>query len=79
MSKYQKSAEQSGIAGINTRLAHIGNKPRDYHGIVNPPVVRASTVLFPDFETMRERTQKYSYGISGTPTTDALAGALNEL
>lgn len=79
MSKKQKTAEQSGTAGINTRLAHIGNNPRDYHGFVNPPVVRASTVLFPDYETMRDRTQKYTYGISGTPTTDALAGALNEL
>ncbi|MGI9366318.1 MAG: cystathionine beta-lyase [Rhizobiaceae bacterium] len=79
MSKKQKTAEQSGTAGINTRLAHIGNNPHDYHGFVNPPVVRASTVLFPDYEAMRDRTQKYTYGISGTPTTDALAGALNEL
>ena len=35
-------------AGVNTRLAHIGNDPSDYHGFVNPPVVRASTVLFPN-------------------------------
>ena len=31
--------------GVNTRLAHIGHSPRDYHGFVNVPVVRASTVL----------------------------------
>ncbi len=65
--------------GINTRLAHIGYNPRDYHGFVNPPVVRASTVLFPDYETMRDRSQKYLYGTRGTPTTDALADALTEL
>ena len=65
--------------GINTRLAHIGHNPRDYHGFVNPPVVRASTVLFPDYETMRDRSQKYLYGTRGTPTTDALADALSEL
>ena len=35
-------------AGINTRLAHLGNDPHDYFGFVNPPVVHASTVLFPD-------------------------------
>ncbi|TIO37298.1 MAG: hypothetical protein E5X96_05795, partial [Mesorhizobium sp.] len=29
--------------GINTRLAHSGNNPRDYFGFVNPPVVHAST------------------------------------
>ncbi|MGI9355047.1 MAG: cystathionine beta-lyase [Rhizobiaceae bacterium] len=65
--------------GINTRLAHIGHSPSDYHGFVNPPVVRASTVLFPDYETMRDRSQKYTYGIHGTPTTDALANAMTEL
>lgn len=65
--------------GINTRLAHVGYDPRSYHGFVNPPVVRASTVLFPDYETMRDRGQPYTYGTRGTPTTDALCSALNEL
>ncbi len=65
--------------GINTRLAHMGHDPRSYHGFVNPPVVRASTVLFPDYETMRDRAQPYVYGTRGTPTTDALANALTEL
>lgn len=65
--------------GINTRLAHGGYNPRDYHGFVNPPVVHASTVLFPDAGTMDRRAQKYTYGTRGTPTTDALAEAVNEL
>ena len=65
--------------GINTRLAHGGYNPRDYHGFVNPPVVHASTVLFPDARTMDRRAQKYTYGTRGTPTTDALAEAINEL
>lgn len=72
-------ADYSGSAGINTKLAHIGNDPRDFHGYVNPPVVRASTILYPDYETMRDRTQKYNYGIDGTPTTEALKDALSEL
>ncbi len=59
--------------GINTRLAHSGNKPLDFFGFVNPPVVHASTVLFPDAATMASRAQKYTYGTRGTPTTDALA------
>lgn len=65
--------------GINTRLAHGGYNPRDYHGFVNPPVVHASTVLFPDARTMDRRAQKYTYGTRGTPTTDALAEAIDEL
>ncbi|WP_085467668.1 cystathionine beta-lyase [Mesorhizobium australicum] len=65
--------------GVNTRLAHIGNDPRDFHGFVNPPVVHASTVLFPDARTMATRGQKYTYGTRGTPTTDALATAIDHL
>ncbi|HEU4987281.1 MAG TPA: cystathionine beta-lyase [Rhizobiaceae bacterium] len=65
--------------GINTRLAHAGYSPRDFFGFVNPPVVHASTVLFPDAVTMSKRNQKYTYGTRGTPTTDALAAAIDEL
>lgn len=66
-------------AGINTRLSHIGNDPSDYHGFVNPPVVHASTVLFPNAKAMETRAQKYTYGTRGTPTTDALCEAIDEL
>lgn len=65
--------------GIHTRLAHIGNDPRDFFGFVNPPVVHASTVLFPDAATMAARNQKYTYGTRGTPTTDALCSAIDTL
>jgi len=65
--------------GVNTRLAHCGNDPRDFHGFVNPPVVHASTVLFPDSATLVNRAQKYTYGTRGTPTTDALATAIDQL
>ena len=65
--------------GIHTRLAHIGNDPREFFGFVNPPVVHASTVLFPDAATMAARNQKYTYGTRGTPTTDALCSAIDAL
>ncbi len=65
--------------GIHTRLAHVGNDPRAFHGFIHPPVVHASTVLFPDAETMAGRSQKYYYGTHGTPTTDALTTALDAL
>ncbi|MDQ6434395.1 cystathionine beta-lyase [Mesorhizobium sp. LHD-90] len=65
--------------GANTRLAHAGNDPRDFFGFVNPPVVHASTVLYPDAATMASRGQRYSYGTRGTPTTDALAAAIDAL
>lgn len=73
--------EQSGNNqfGPNTQLAHTGFNPRDFHGFVNPPVVHASTVLFPDARTMDQRAQKYTYGTRGTPTTDALCEAIDNL
>ncbi|MBP1856669.1 cystathionine beta-lyase [Rhizobium herbae] len=66
-------------AGVNTRLSHIGNSPADFHGFVNPPVVHASTVLFPNAKAMENRAQKYTYGTRGTPTTDALCEAIDAL
>ncbi len=66
-------------AGVNTLLSHIGNSPADFHGFVNPPVVHASTVLFPNAKAMENRAQKYTYATRGTPTTDALCEAIDVL
>ncbi|WP_062203071.1 cystathionine beta-lyase [Aureimonas sp. AU12] len=66
-------------AGPSTRLLHTGYDPSEFFGFVNPPSVHASTVLFPDTATMRRRDQKYIYGLRGTPTTDALERALDDL
>ena len=65
--------------GINTRLTHSGNNPHDYFGFVNPPVVHASTVLYPDAASMASRSQKCTYCTRGTTTTDALAHAIDAL
>lgn len=66
-------------AGINTRLAHLGSDPASNHGFVNPPIVRGSTVLFPDAQTLVSENQAYTYGTHGTPTTDALCDMINAL
>ena len=71
--------DKDGERGVHTRLAHMGNDPRAFHGFIHPPVVHASTVLFPDAATMAARSQKYYYGTHGTPTTDALTSALDAL
>jgi cystathionine beta-lyase len=66
--------------GINTVLSHAGLSPREFHGFVNPPIVRASTVLFESVEAMQSRTgQRYSYGLTNTPTIEALVAACNAL
>ncbi|REG58632.1 cystathionine beta-lyase [Paraburkholderia sp. BL6669N2] len=47
------------------------------------PVYRASTIVFPDAQSYRERGLRfpdgYSYGLMGTPTTRALEGQLTQL
>lgn len=64
----------------NTRLAHAGHDPRSFHGFVNPPVVRASTVLFGSADEMLGRAStRYSYGLTNTPTIEALVTAIDEL
>ena len=71
--------EPANQLGENTNLARVGNNPRQYHGFINPPVVHASTVLFPDYLTLKSRDQKYTYPTRGTPTTDALGAAIDYL
>jgi cysteine-S-conjugate beta-lyase len=74
-----KDHSPTGSLGINTRLVRAGYDPFDYHGFINPPAVRASTVLFPSAEVMDTHAQKYTYGTRGTPTTNALCDAIDEL
>jgi len=62
-----------------TRLAHAGREPKRYHGFVNPPVFRGSTVLYPSVASLEANDQEFSYGRLGTPTTKALAQAIAEL
>ncbi len=66
-----------------TRLTHLGNAPFDNHGIVNPPVYHASTVLFPSLRALRQAiADPYGgtyYGRMGTPTSAAFETAVAAL
>lgn len=68
----------------DTTLVTTGRKKDWTHGIVNPPVYRASTCLFETYEELRERVAdpaggKLFYGRKGTPTHWAFAEAMTEL
>ncbi len=75
-------AEKSHAPGRETILTH-GGASREHLGIVNPPVYRASTILFPTLaDQMASRRGDYAgltYGLSGTPTTFALTDTLAAL
>jgi cystathionine beta-lyase len=63
----------------NTRVVTGGRDPASYHGFVNPPVYHASTVLYPSAEDFVAHRARYQYGRRGTPTTEALELAVQEL
>ncbi len=59
-----------------TRAVHAGRDPKSNHGIVNPPVYHASTVLYPTYEDLKHPKTRVQYGRRGTPTTFALEDAI---
>src|SRR5262245_6573348 len=66
-----------------TIATHAGNHPHENQGVVNPPVYRASTILFRSVRDLRERYgDKYeaiTYGRDGTQSHRALAEAVTAL
>jgi hypothetical protein len=64
-----------------TLVTAAGRAPADHHGMVNPPICRASTILFPTVDAFeRARTHEgVTYGRAGTPTTYAFEEALAAL
>ena len=67
-----------------TRATHAGRRPHENHGVVNPPVYHASTILSPTLAALREmgRTEDAdatTYGVHGTPGTFAFEEAIAAL
>jgi len=58
-----------------SRLVHLGRDGEASRGFINIPPFRGSTVLYPDYATLKSRKQRYTYGTHGTPTSDALCEA----
>ena len=66
-----------------THLVEAGRRPEWTGGVVNPPVWRASTILYYSVADLKERQRdthhRLYYGRRGTPTQWSLAEALTEL
>jgi cystathionine beta-lyase len=67
----------------DTHLVTAGRRPEWTQGLVNPPVFRASTILFDSVAEMEAAEPPQDgilhYGRNGTPTSWALQEALTEL
>lgn len=64
-----------------TRATHAGRRPHDNHGVVNPPVYHASTILSPTLASLRAKSRikpgdGTTYGVHGTPGTFAFEEAV---
>jgi cysteine-S-conjugate beta-lyase len=75
----KSSSSDSGRRGTGTKLVNLGRNPSAYHGFVNTPIFRGSTILFQDMESFRDKRAEYTYGRRGTPTVRALEEAVTEL
>ncbi|MBX3595588.1 cystathionine beta-lyase [Sphingomonas sp.] len=70
--------------GDGTRVVGAGRRPEWTQGIVNPPVWRASTILYDSVGDLRaaggrDTHHRLFYGRRGTPTQWSLADALTQL
>ena len=67
----------------DTKLTLVGRNSFDNYGIVNPPIYRASTVLFKNIKELGKaitnRFNQTYYGRYGTPTTFALEKGIAEI
>ncbi len=62
-----------------TEVVTAGRNPLAHHGAVNPPVYHVSTLIHPTMESLEKRSQPYAYGRRGSPTSQALQDAINQL
>ncbi|KAB7648199.1 cystathionine beta-lyase [Polymorphobacter fuscus] len=83
MTNRRQPPHDPGPVGIGTRLVAAGRGPGFSDGIVNPPVMRASTVLFDSLADLDRAIAAPDaglyYGRRGTPTQWALEDALTGL
>lgn len=62
-----------------TKLMHAGRCPDDYFGVVNPPIIRTSTILYKDLAAYKDPQTKYRYGRVGNPLSCSFECAVAEL
>ena len=71
----EKNKKAKGRPSNTSLIAHPYQPPAGFVA-VQPPVHKASTIVFPNMATVRARTWKektgYTYGLHGTPTTFTL-------
>jgi cysteine-S-conjugate beta-lyase len=60
----------------NTLLSSAGRESAHHYGVVNTPVYRASTILYPDMAALDAHAMPFTYGRKGNPTTRSFEEAI---
>ena len=79
MAKAEAGKPASAELKPETKVTTGGRKPHEHHGYVNTPVYHASTLLYRTAEDYLAENGQYRYGRLGTPTSEALEKAIQEL
>lgn len=79
MTSPPKDEHRHGDIRPDTRLVTGGRDPFTHFGFVNPPVYHGSTVLAKTAADYLAHRGRYQYARRGTPTSEALEGALRDL
>ena len=68
---------------IDTLLTRLGRNPKKYGGMVNTPIFKSSTIVYPNIEEFLINDQEIhtylTYGRRGTPTVEELQNTLATL
>jgi cystathionine beta-lyase len=79
MTKAEGSKPASLELKPDTKVTTGGRNPHAHHGYVNTPVYHASTMLYRTAEDYLGHKSQYAYGRRGTPTSEALEKAIQEI
>ena len=71
-------APQARRGPSQTFLTHAA-RSKAFHGFVNPPIYRGSTVLFDSMDDLVHGRAEFTYGRKGNPSTRALEDAWSDL
>ncbi|HUE65891.1 MAG TPA: cystathionine beta-lyase [Rhizomicrobium sp.] len=63
----------------DTRMVSAGRMSAEHFGVINTPVYRASTILYPNLTALKANSQPYTYGRRGTPSTQSFEDAISSL
>jgi cystathionine beta-lyase len=63
----------------DTKVVSAGRMSAEHFGVINTPVYRASTILYPNLKALKANSQPYTYGRRGTPSTQSFEDAISSL